>query len=66
MRVVVLKNRRLKEKRAIRKMGYFKLFKKEYFKEKIEICLICGNYYRRGFFCGKKKIGSNESLLKMK
>lgn len=47
-------------------MGYFKLFKKEYFKEKIEICLICGNYYRRGFFCGKKKIGSNESLLKMK
>lgn len=45
-------------------MGHFKLFKKEHFKEKTEICLTCGNYYRRGFLCGKKKIGSNEILLK--
>nr|XP_011414886.2 39S ribosomal protein L32, mitochondrial [Crassostrea gigas] len=51
MRAAVPKNRRSKEKRATRKMGHFKLFKKEHFKEKTEICLTCGNYYRRGFLC---------------
>lgn len=51
LRAAVPKNRRSKEKRMTRKMGHFKLFKKEHFKEKTEICLTCGNYYRRGFLC---------------
>ncbi|XP_061179818.1 large ribosomal subunit protein bL32m-like [Saccostrea echinata] len=51
MRAAVPKKRRSKEKRMMRKMGHYGLFLKENFKERREICLTCGNYFRRGFLC---------------
>ena len=53
LRAAVPKTRRSRERRMMRKLGHYKLFQKEHFNEKIEICLTCGNYYRRGFLCGK-------------
>ncbi|XP_078332089.1 large ribosomal subunit protein bL32m-like [Crassostrea virginica] len=51
LRAAVPKTRRSRERRMMRKLGHYKLFQKEHFNEKIEICLTCGNYYRRGFLC---------------
>lgn len=53
LRAAVPKTRRSRERRMMRKLGHYKLFQKEHFNEKIENCLTCGNYYRRGFLCGK-------------
>lgn len=65
MRAAVPKKRRSKEKRKMRKMGHYQTFLQENLKERREICLTCGNFFRRGFLCGRLHIVKFSSFLSL-